>query len=95
MPGTLSKTVSFDLYRIDSWDGEAFRIFINDVQVASYNPAVTTSGTVGSVSWTSTVIGTTTPNAFSATWADQLVRVVLTINDGNTNCKIGFGILWY
>ncbi|MFN6377817.1 MAG: HYR domain-containing protein, partial [Flavobacteriales bacterium] len=91
LPGTASKTVEFDLYRIDSWDGEQMRIFINDVQIASFNPIANASGTVGPVSWTSTYIGIVSPNAFSGSWNDGLNRVVININDGNPTLKVGFG----
>ena len=91
LPGTLNKVVTFDLLRLDSWDGENIVIYVNDVIVASYNPATNNSGTTGPVSWTSTVLGTITPNAFSGTWADQRVRVVLNVNDGLNVLKLGFG----
>lgn len=89
--------ISFDFYEIDTWDAEAFRVFINDTQVISQNftGSITdtpVNGTSGIVSWT---VQNLTPFAtdmgFAVGAADQIYRYTLTIDTTGGNVKLGFG----
>jgi hypothetical protein len=89
--------IEFDFYRMDSWDTEAFRIWINDTQIFSQNftTAITTipDGSSGIVSWTVTERTVTSGNAGnSGSYNDQIFRFTLTIqNNAASTVKIGFG----
>ena len=87
-------TISFDFYRIDSWDTENFIIYVDDVAV--YNVPFTTSyaspsdGSSGAVSW---IIQKTTPfstNFAHSGWNDQTFHFSLTIQSTAASVKLGF-----
>lgn len=87
-------TVSFDFYRIDSWDTEDFIIYVDDVAVytRSFTPSyvVPASGSSGNVSWE---IQETTPFAYNfvfGSWTDQTFHFDLTIQTTDPTVKIGF-----
>ncbi len=81
-------TIQFDFYEIDSWDGEQFRVFINDAVVIaapirqSYNDSVTNA--VALTDGLSHI-------AYSSGWTDQKFRFTLTYDATTTNLKLGFG----
>jgi hypothetical protein len=96
LSGTQGYTIlTFDFYRLDSWDTEQFRIFIDDVLI--FNQAFTTGfalipdGSLGSVSWTVQEVTGTAPNFVFGQWNDQIMRFTMRI-DNNTagNMKLGF-----
>ncbi|HRQ60520.1 MAG TPA: cadherin-like domain-containing protein, partial [Alphaproteobacteria bacterium] len=100
LSGTQDYTViEFDFYRIDSWDSEAFRIWINDTQVFSQNftQSVQTvpDGSSGVVSWTVTELITINGHAAgTSNWNDQIFRFTMTIqNSAAASIKLGFGSL--
>ncbi len=78
-------TIEFDFYAIDSWDGEYFNIYIDDVlerQDQFYVGAVPT-GTIflfGGADY-----------GFNGIWLDQGVRYTLTVDTSATNLRLGFG----
>lgn len=82
-----SVTISFTFNEIDSWDGENFLVWVNDVQVsfnafsqgAGTNYANTTSDNGGTV------------NVGFQGWTDEPHTYVLTVNTTATTLKIGFG----
>ncbi|HOO50135.1 MAG TPA: cadherin domain-containing protein, partial [Alphaproteobacteria bacterium] len=87
--------ISFDMYEIDSWDGESFYVYVDDVPVI-VNPLIQSSfnspadGTSGTVSWS---IQETTPfnaNIFSGSWNDQMYHYTLTIQTTAASIKLGF-----
>ncbi len=87
-------TISFDFYRIDSWDSESFIIYVDDVAV--FSNAFTTGytspsdGASGAVSWT---IQETTPFSYNfahSGWNDQTFHVVLTVQSTAASLKLGF-----
>ena len=89
--------IVFDFYEIDSWDGEAFRVFVDDTQVINHtfsgsltdNPA---AGSSGAVSWTVQRLTPFSTNlGFAAGNADQIYRYTLTVNTTGGNVKLGFG----
>ena len=90
-------TISFDMYEIDSWDGENFIIYINDspvftssFSVASLNSPV--DGSSGIVSWT--VQETTLLSAnygYGTTYNDQIYHFELIVNTTAASVKLGFG----
>ncbi len=88
-------TISFDMYEIDSWDGENFGIYVDDVLV--YNSALHQSafnapadGSSGAVSWT---VQETTPfnaNFAYGSWTDQRYHFNLTVATASATVKLGF-----
>ncbi|XZE19693.1 VCBS domain-containing protein [Pirellulaceae bacterium SH449] len=92
--GSNPATVEFDLYRLDSWDGENFLVFINDNQVVSISFVQLAfsgaSGSSGNVTWTA-VPSSTYVNTGFGHWPDQTIRLSLTITDPGTELKVGFG----
>lgn len=89
--------IEFDFYRMDSWDNEEFRIWINNTQVfnQAFNTGIVTipDGTSGIASWTVSELINTSGNAGNAAgFNDQIFRFTMTIqNAGAANVKIGFG----
>jgi len=91
--------IQFDFYRLDSWETEAFRIFVNDTQILTQNftTAATTiaDGSSGITSWTVTELNTISGqlgNASGTFFNDQAFRFTMTIqNAGASTVKIGFG----
>jgi hypothetical protein len=89
-------TISFDLYEIDSWDGENFSIYVDDVAILTTSLHQSTfnspaDGTSGAVSWT---IQETTPfnaNFAFGAWTDQRYHVNLTVATTAASVKLGFG----
>ncbi len=83
-----SVTIAFTFNRIDSWDGENFIVWVNDVAVstraysgnATSNYADTTSD-----SSSGTNLG------YQGTWDEEIVTYVLTVNTSATSLKLGFG----
>ncbi|HRF02664.1 MAG TPA: VCBS domain-containing protein, partial [Pirellulaceae bacterium] len=94
--GTDVAVVAFQLYEIDSWDGEQFRIFVNDSNAVSisptfYNSDSGVSGTSGNVSYEITPINDGLTNTDFGGYADQRWQVKLTITNPSSSLKIGFG----
>lgn len=88
--------VTLDFYEIDSWDGEAFQIYIDDVLAVSQSFNFNTfeapaSGSAGSVSWTVQRLTPFNANAGFGANNDQLYRYTLTINSTAAAVKLGFG----
>lgn len=98
LSGTQDYTVlNFDFYEIDSWDGETFKVFINDVAVYSGSFIQTSfntpaDGSSGAVSWTIQELTQFNTNmAFSGSFNDQSYRFTMTIsNAAAAALKIGF-----
>lgn len=88
-------TIGFDFYEIDSWDGETFRLYINDSAVFINNFQQGTydmplDGSSGSVSYT---IQQTTPfnaNFVHGSWNDQTYHFELRIQTTASTIKLGF-----
>lgn len=88
--------ITFDMYKIDSWDGEFFRVFVNDAQVI--NLSLTQSafqqpadGTSGVVSYTVQELTPFAANFALGGWNDQIFRFTLTVqNSAAANLKLGF-----
>lgn len=88
--------IEFDFYRLDSWDTEAFRIYVDDALIFNQNfttaPVSIPDGSSGSVSWSVTETTTTSTHFAYGTWTDQKMRFTLTIqNSAAGNVKLGFG----
>jgi hypothetical protein len=90
--------IEFDFYRMDSWDNEQFRIWVNDTQIfgQAFGTGVTTiaDGSSGIVSWTASELTQIAGNVAGAnvTWTDQIFRFTLTIQNGAASTvKLGFG----
>lgn len=88
-------TISFDMYEIDSWDGESFSVFIDDVQAISFpltqgafNSPV--DGSSGGVSWTVQETTQFNTNFAYGSWPDQRYHFNLTINSTAASIKLGF-----
>lgn len=87
----LEATIQFDLYEIDSWDGEYFRVYINDTQVA--NDLLTWQGFDDPPNATPLFPATSggMGNYIYSTWNDQSLRYTFTIPTSATSIKLGFG----
>ena len=97
LSGTQSSVnISFDMYEIDSWDGETFSIFVNDIAVftTALNQATFNSpadGSSGAVSWTIQETSSFNGNiGYGAGWVDQKSHYVLTISTTAASVKLGF-----
>lgn len=96
LSGTQDYTMlSFDFYRLDSWETEQFRIFVDDVMVfndtftAAYK--VIADGSLGSVSWTVQEISGAATNIAYASQTDQMMRFTLRVdNNAAGSIKLGF-----
>ncbi|MCY2983755.1 MAG: Ig-like domain-containing protein, partial [Planctomycetota bacterium] len=91
-PGVTSVQVEFDMLELDSWDGEAFRVFANDQQVSSNSfftrySAYGLDGNQGAA--TVTDLGVT--NQGFSDWADQRHHFKLNVPVVNGQLKLGFG----
>ena len=89
-----SISISFDAYEIDSWDHEAFIVFIDGVQLFSTSwrhdvDDENYSGSNGDISWKITA-GERDTMAFTG-WNDQIHHVTITIDNPSTSIKLGFG----
>jgi hypothetical protein len=88
-------TVSFDLYKIDTWDNESFKVYANDTEILSNAFGLTaitasTSGSANGYGWT------ITPKAdfgdhYGLPSGDQTFRVTITVPTGVKSLKLGFG----
>jgi hypothetical protein len=88
-------TLSFDFIKLDSWDAENFRAYINDTVAFTgnfrYDQAISsTSGTTNGFSWTIAPKDSFANNGFSS-WQDQIGTVTISLPSGYSNVKIGFG----
>jgi hypothetical protein len=86
---------TFDMYELDSWDGESFRIYIDDVLVFNQGLSASafnspTDGTNGTVTWTVQELTPFNANFAYGAWADQIYRFSLTVNTNSAAVKIGF-----
>lgn len=99
-PGLDTVVVEFDFYRFDSWDGEEFKLFANDVEILSaplsgftdatgpITSTVTQDGITYAV--TMTPVGARADTAFSG-WTDQTFEVVVEITNPGETLKMGVG----
>lgn len=96
MSGTQDHTIlTFDFYRLDSWDAEEFRIFIDDVmvfnQAFSAGFSVIPDGSLGNVSWTVQEVTGGAPNFVFGQWGDQIMRFTMRIDNASAGTfKLGF-----
>lgn len=97
LSGTQDYTVlSFDMYKLDSWDGEFFRVFINDTQAINLSMTQGTfhtfpDGASGAVSYTVQELTPFGANFTLGQWNDQIMRFTLTIqNSAAATLKLGF-----
>ncbi|MBV5280584.1 MAG: hypothetical protein J0651_04940, partial [Actinobacteria bacterium] len=89
--------LDFNFYRLDSWDGERFQIYANDVLIVNeqfyYNTWSTTpiTGSSGGYSWTFTPwVGDVNRNNVVAGWNDQRYTVELNVPAGITSLPLRF-----
>ncbi len=81
-----SVTIAFTFNRIDSWDGEAFHVWVNDSIVSANN-----FGQGGGENYANTSQDSANSNFVYGSWNDQLHAYVLTVNTTATTLKLGFG----
>jgi len=79
-------TVQFDFYRLDSWDNEYFRVYIDDTQVANHRYHHSTAGTPPGV----TFLGGGSNQVFSG-WSDYRYRYQFNVVKTDTEIKLRFG----
>jgi hypothetical protein len=88
-------TLSFDFIKLDSWDAENFRAYINDTVAFTgnfrYDQAISsTSGTTNGFSWTIAPKDSYDYHGFAG-WQDQTATITISLPSGYSNVKIGFG----
>jgi hypothetical protein len=93
--GSLPATISFDVHRLDSWDGELFTAYINNVAAFQRSfragQAISSaSGSTNGYAWTITPKDSIAGHGFSG-WDDQTATVTITIAAGSPTIKLGFG----
>ena len=88
-------TISFDMYEIDSWDGENFYIYIDNL--VAYNVSLSQStlnspadGSSGAVSWLVQETTTSNVNFVFGGWVDQTYHYELRILSTASTIKLGF-----
>ncbi|MFM7266454.1 MAG: hypothetical protein ACKOZW_12870, partial [Cyanobium sp.] len=94
-------TISFDLLRIDTWDGEPFNVYLNDQLLFNqrfyhYQPTYNaSSGLVNGISWTLTPSTEWTEQyGMNTGWFysyDQRFKVTIEVPGGYQKVKLGFG----
>ncbi|MBM3964384.1 MAG: DUF4347 domain-containing protein, partial [Planctomycetes bacterium] len=82
-----SVTLSFTFNQIDSWLGEAFKVWVNDNLVVSNGYTYNTASDYSN----STCDTGATVNAAIGFWYDLTSTYVLTVNTTATSLKLGFG----
>ena len=83
--------MAFDFYRIDSWDDEKFRMYLND-QLVLESPKFslhrketgTISGSTGGISWTMVPDPESYGKKAFGRWNEQTFAVTLTIPPNNS-----------
>ena len=89
---TVETTLSFDFLELDSWDGEPFRVYIDNVQVANdlFRHSVFDDPPSATPVFPATAAGMA--NYVFSGWSDQIVRYSFTVNtEGKSSIKLGFG----
>jgi hypothetical protein len=95
-PATDDVTISFDLYRFDSWDDTAqwgfdrFEFEVDAVEIFSLQLATypaSQSGTTGNVDWTVTAVGPASNLAWGG-FPDQRFRVNITARNPGTTIRV-------
>ncbi len=81
-----SVTIAFTFNRLDSWDGEAFQVWVND-SVVSAN----TFSQGNSSDYANTTPDTNNTNLVYGGWSDQFQTYLLTLNTTASTLKLGFG----
>lgn len=89
-------TIGFDFYEIDSWDGETFRLYVNDsaVFIGNFNQGTYDAPLDGSSGGVSYTIQQTTPfltNFAHGSYNDQTYHFELRVLTSAASIKLGFG----
>ena len=89
-------TISFDLLKIDSWDGESFSAYINNTAAFTRNFSLgasigSDSGSTNGFNWTIAAKDSNSNHGFENGWADQTATVTIALPAGYSNLQIGFG----
>ncbi len=90
-----SVTITFDMYELDTWDGEAFKVWINGVEYSSQNLwldayANMYLGLENELAITQQMTTGTTNLGGMAGFEDEIHRYSFTINTTSTNIRLGF-----
>ncbi len=89
-------TVEFMFYRIDSWDTEYFKVYIDGTTIINrafsggQNYTSTITGNTNNISWSITPQNDYGNRGFGS-WNDQSFKVSLQIPTGYANINLGFG----
>ncbi|MFN7227964.1 MAG: hypothetical protein ACK5UG_02810, partial [Synechococcaceae cyanobacterium] len=89
-------TLSFDLLRLDTWDGEQLQLFIDDQLILAqpfvyYSDPGPRSGSSGGFSWSITPTSSVQELGGWASYPDQIVRVSVSIPAGRASIRLGLG----
>ena len=89
-------TLSFDFLRLDSWDNEQLRLYLDGQLVFSqpfvyYGNSDTRTGSGEGYGWSITPISVVNQFGGSASWQDQIFRVSVTIPAGRASIRLGLG----
>ena len=90
-------TISLDFIKLDSWDGESFKVYIDDTAAFSGNFSLgqsinSSSGSTNGFTWTINPKDSMVNHGFQSGWSDQTATISITLPSGYTNFhKLGFG----
>ncbi len=90
-----SVTITFDMYEIDTWDGEAFKVWIDGVEYSSQNLWLDLysemySGRENELGITQQITDGLTSLGGIPGFEDEIRRYSFTINTTSTNIRLGF-----
>ncbi len=90
-----SVTITFDMYEVDTWDGEAFKVWIDGVETSSMNMWLDQYnnmylGRENEVAITQQITDGLTNLGGNATYEDEIRRYTFTINTTASSIRLGF-----
>ncbi len=90
-----SVTITFDMYELDTWDGEAFKVWINGVEYSSQNLWMDAYGNMflgleNELAITQQMTTGATNLGGLGGFEDEIHRYSFTINTTSTNIRLGF-----
>ncbi|MFM7264829.1 MAG: ELWxxDGT repeat protein, partial [Cyanobium sp.] len=94
--GNAAVTIAFDFLRLDTWDGEHFRLDINGQEVFSQpfywsGNVETRTGSGNGFDWSITPISAVDYLGGNESYADQIFRISVSVPTGNNTIRLGLG----
>ena len=90
-----SVTITFDMYEVDTWDGEPFKVWIDGVEYSSHNLWMDAYsnmylGLENELAMTQQMTDGTTNLSGQSGFEDEIHRYSFTINTTSSNIRLGF-----